>query len=82
MASGIPCVASPVGINARIVVSGKNGFLADSTDQWVEHIRTLAENTDLREQLGAEGRKCAEEKYAMKLASKTLKNWVDELTRK
>lgn len=82
MASGIPCVASPVGINARIVIDGVNGFLANTSEEWSARIKSLSENADLSQQLGSMGRQHAEEKYAMKLAAKTLKNWVDELTRK
>lgn len=82
MASGIPCVASPVGINARIVINGVNGFIANTEEEWVTSIKALSENADLSQQLGSTGRQHAEEKYAMKLAAKTLKNWVDELTRK
>jgi glycosyltransferase involved in cell wall biosynthesis len=82
MASGIPCLASPVGINGRVITHGKNGFLAHTNEDWVNYIRELSENSDLRQQLGKQGRLDAEEKFAMKKAAQTLKNWVDELTRK
>ena len=35
MASKLPVVASPVGINTEIIEHGKNGFLARTQDEWV-----------------------------------------------
>ena len=64
MAAGIPCVASPVGINKEIVESGKNGFLANMPDEWLDKLSLLIRDTSLRQRFGQEGRRLSEEFYS------------------
>ena len=66
MACGIPCVASPVGVNADIIQDGFNGFLARNEDEWIEKLSLLIESSDLRRKMGKNGRLIAEEKYSLK----------------
>ena len=68
MAIGIPCVASPVGTNNRIILEGINGFLSSSEDEWMKKLSLLIENSDLRYRMGIAGRKIAEENYSLKVA--------------
>ncbi len=65
MACGLPVVASPVGVNTEIVTHGVNGYLAETTDEWVSSIRQLQANPKLRHEMGAAGRKRVEEKYSL-----------------
>ena len=66
MALGIPTVMSPVGVNTEIIEDGVNGFLASGTNEWVNKISRLIESEQLRQQLGATGRKTVEDKYSVK----------------
>lgn len=66
MAAGIPAVASPVGANNDIIISGETGFLPSSTEEWVECLGTLIESATQREAMGAKGRSIAVEKYSVK----------------
>ncbi|MEI6576819.1 MAG: glycosyltransferase family 4 protein [Bacteroidota bacterium] len=63
MSGGIPCLASPVGINNSIITNGVNGFLCETEKDWVEKIALLIENKDLRLRLGLKGREIALETY-------------------
>lgn len=65
MACGLPVVASPVGVNKEIVSSRVNGFLANTTDEWVEALEELLVNRDLRETMGAAGRRLVESVYCI-----------------
>jgi glycosyltransferase involved in cell wall biosynthesis len=56
MATGRPVVVSPVGVNAEIVQSGHNGYLAAAVDEWVEALTELARSPDLRATLGRNAR--------------------------
>ncbi|MBN8577356.1 MAG: glycosyltransferase family 4 protein [Cytophagales bacterium] len=56
MALQIPCIASPVGVNTKIITSGKNGLLAASPAEWLAGLKMLIEQPELRQQLGAAGR--------------------------
>ena len=67
MSVSIPCVVSGFGANKEIVQDGINGFLANSDQEWVEKISRLMEDAELREKMGAAGRKTVEEKYSLRL---------------
>jgi glycosyltransferase involved in cell wall biosynthesis len=78
MAAGLPVIASPVGANAQIVRHNETGFLATTTEQWIEAIRQLAADVGLRRQLGRAGREWVEREYAIDRAVQT---WADLLSR-
>jgi len=54
-ASGLPVVASPIGTNAEYVEDGVTGFLATTTDDWVDKIVQLVENPERRRSMGRAG---------------------------
>jgi len=64
MAMGIPCVASPVGVNKEIIKDGASGFLATTQDEWVEKLSSLIGDRALRLRMGREGREIAREQYS------------------
>ena len=72
MGVGIPAVASPVGINGKVINDGVNGFLADSDEEWIEKLSQLIENETLRERFGFMGRKTVEERYSVKINAPKL----------
>ncbi|MGR3179337.1 MAG: glycosyltransferase family 4 protein [Candidatus Anammoxibacter sp.] len=65
MACRLPVVASPVGFNTDIVDHGKNGFLAESDDDWVNYIKILRDDESLRKKMGNYGREKVEQKYSL-----------------
>lgn len=64
MAAGLPVVASPVGMNAEVVVEGETGFVASTPAQWEDAVVALVEDPELRERMGAAGRKRYEANYS------------------
>jgi glycosyltransferase involved in cell wall biosynthesis len=63
---GIPVVATNVGSTNEIVVNGKTGFLTDlSVDQLASEVTKLAENSDLRAQMGAAGQEYTLARYGV-----------------
>jgi glycosyltransferase involved in cell wall biosynthesis len=72
MACGIPVVASPVGVNKEIVDHGVNGFLAETTTEWIEALRILRDNPDLRRRMGAAGRRKVEQRYCLQVTAPRL----------
>ena len=71
MACGLPVVASPVGVNIKIVKHGTNGFLAASRDEWEKAFKAL-QDIQLRARMGREGRKLIEDIYNYSVQSKVL----------
>lgn len=65
MAMGIPTVASPVGVNTSIINHGKNGFLADTNEEWVRYLSELISDSQLRKNLGNAGRKKVIDHYSV-----------------
>lgn len=70
--AGIPCVASPVGINISIVKPGENGYLAATDEEWFAWLELLITHAGLREQLGTNGRKDAVELYSREVCFEKL----------
>lgn len=56
MALAIPAVASPVGVNTRIIHDGETGILCNSTESWVAALTKLIEDPQWRKDLGNAGR--------------------------
>lgn len=65
MATGLPVIGSAVGMNKDIVLQGETGFLASNTEEWVQHIGTLAESPELRARMGKIGEQEAETHYSI-----------------
>jgi glycosyltransferase involved in cell wall biosynthesis len=72
MACGLPVIASPVGVNTRIVEQGKMGFLASSNTDWVEDLVMLSKDTLLRIALGRAGRIKVEQEYSLQITAPQL----------
>ncbi len=53
---GIPCVATAFGSNLENIEPGVNGFLADSTNEWIDSILKLIDDNILRKKIGKNGR--------------------------
>jgi len=79
MAAGIPVIASPVGINEEIVEDGKNGFLAETDEEWFNYLKMLYFDSELCEKLGKYGRKLAELKYDREICYTKLEKIISEL---
>jgi glycosyltransferase involved in cell wall biosynthesis len=72
MSGGIPCVASPVGINRSIVKHGITGYLASTEEEWLEYLEKLITNPELRANMGQQGRKDAVELYSREVCFRKL----------
>lgn len=79
MSAGLPCIASPVGINQTIVKTGENGYLASSEDEWYEALEKLLLDPVLRLRMGANGRKEALELYSREVCFEKLLEIIQEL---
>lgn len=82
MALGIPSIISPVGVNSEIIQDGKNGFLANTEEEWVEKISQLVENPELRRELGVKGRQTVVEKYSVEAWKDAYLDTMNNVTSK
>ena len=81
MACGLPVVASPVGVNQEIVQHNKNGFLANSEEEWVYALSQLIESPPLLAKMGRQGRELVEQKYCLQVTQSVFLENVKQCLR-
>lgn len=65
MASGLPVITSPYGVNRDLVTHGETGFHAASEPEWLSGITTLAGDPGRAAAMGAAGRRKCETGYTL-----------------
>lgn len=65
MALGKPTVASPVGVNNKIVSHGNTGYLAINNSEWLKYIKLLALNESKRYSMGKKARLFINDNYTI-----------------
>ena len=79
LACGIPTIASPVGVNSKIVHHNENGFIAANKKEWMECLRMLINDSKLRSKMGKNGRKHIVDEYSLESQAN---NFLDLFTSK
>ena len=78
MASKIPVIASPVGVNSSIINEGVNGYLASTTNDWIDCLYKVYNKSD--DSLETNGYKNIVSNYSLSHTSPTLlqilKNYI------
>ena len=64
MAAGKPVIASPVGVNSRIVTP-EVGLLASDEREWIAAIDRLANDRNMRSAMGGQARRRVEQHYSL-----------------
>lgn len=72
MATGIPVIASSIGVNTEIVQHGKNGYLVHNHDEWREAIVSFINNRKIISSFGNVSRKTVEDKYNLNITQTIL----------
>jgi len=65
MALDIPVVMENLGANRDIVTDGVDGFLASGDEEWLSKVSSLVASPELRERLGAAGRKTVQSRFSV-----------------
>ena len=66
MATSIPTIMSPVGVNTEIINDQENGLLAETESEWLTAIQSLMSSAELRVKYGEAGRETIIDKYSVK----------------
>jgi len=80
MALKMPVIMSPVGVNTDIIDNEKNGYLADTENEWFNYLCLLIDSFELRQQIGKTARKTIIEKYSVKVWENQVLDIFNELT--
>lgn len=81
MAGAIPMIASPVGVNRQIVEPEINGYLAESTEDWLIALRKLTNNVQKNIEMGLAGRQKAEQMYNLQVTAPRLIDLLSSVTK-
>jgi glycosyltransferase involved in cell wall biosynthesis len=81
MALGIPVIMSPVGVNIDIISHNKNGFLADSQQEWFDYLSTLIEDKATRVKIGEAGRETVIREYSVEAWKEKFVQQINTLTK-
>lgn len=79
MASALPVIASPVGVNQEIVEPEVNGYLAASPTDWLVALRELQGTAEKRKLMGQAGRRKAEQMYNLQITAPRLLTLLSSL---
>lgn len=79
MGVGIPVIASPVGVNNKLILNDLNGYLAYTDEDWYRSIVKLIENKSLREEMGKYGKAQVEKEYSITVNSTKLIKLFNEV---
>ena len=72
MAMARPTVSSNIGEPSHIINNGEDGFLASTKEEYIEKMRKLIEDPNLRKRIGDKARETIENDYSLKVLSKRL----------
>lgn len=77
-AAGLPVVANAVGVQQQFVKPDVTGYLAETAEEWVEAIRKLAGDAELRQRLGQAARRQVQDSYSVERGAEL---WLAALNR-
>jgi glycosyltransferase involved in cell wall biosynthesis len=72
MATGVPTVASAVGLNPSIIRHGENAFLASNPDEWYATLSSLLRDEALRRRVGGAGRQFVQAHSSLRVCGERL----------
>jgi glycosyltransferase involved in cell wall biosynthesis len=72
MASGVPVVVSPVGMNRDVLAKGKCGFGASTQEEWADAIDLLLSSPNLAREMGMAGRAIAVQSFSVQSVAPVL----------
>jgi glycosyltransferase involved in cell wall biosynthesis len=80
MASGVPVVASPVGITTDLIHHDKNGLLATSAVEWFSELGRLVHDASLRQRLALSARHTIEDLYSLERWGPRVVELLDQIS--
>lgn len=72
MATGIPVIVSPVGMNAEVLDKGNIGIGATRNDQWLDALISIHDDENQRLLMGKNGRLIVEHNYSQRVIGKLI----------
>lgn len=80
MALGIPTVATNVGCNNRVIENGVSGFLVTDEQDWLNALKLLCNDTQLRKKIGEQARLKVEEQFSINYTAPVYLNILNKIS--
>lgn len=74
LASGVPVVASPVGLNLDIVREGWNGYFASTPEEWTDRLSLLLSSAGAAREMGRHGAEDVARRYSLRAYAEAYRN--------
>jgi glycosyltransferase involved in cell wall biosynthesis len=81
MALGVPCIATKFGTSVESIEHGRNGFLCDTDDDWVDALVRMTD-VEARRRMGIEGRRVVESRYSSLVAADAFAGALESARRR
>ncbi len=78
MAMGVPTIVSPVGMNCQVIRNQENGVWARDEAEWIEQIRSLVTQPELRVRLSTAGLSTVRNYYSLDVLAPQLAHALHE----
>lgn len=69
LSCGIPALASPVGVNPKILLHEECGYICSAPEEWKSGLQKLIADPELRQRMGKRGRQHMEGHYSLRSTS-------------
>lgn len=79
MASRLPVISSPAGVNGEVIDHDKNGLLVSSQQQWADAIVSLANSPEQRKAMGDNGYSRCHQDYSLQSCSEKMLSQLNAL---
>ena len=79
LASGRPCVVSPVGMNREVLAQAEIGLAATTQSEWVAALSAILADRASAEQFGSAGRALVERCYSLDALAPRLAGLIRDL---
>jgi len=79
MSMGIPSVSTNYGTARNIIIQGESGFLVNTKEEWVQAIKNLIEDSDLRYKIGNSARRHVVKNYSTEVIEKYYLEILEQL---
>ncbi|WP_348269432.1 glycosyltransferase [Edaphobacter paludis] len=76
MASGLPVVVSPVGMNRDVLAKGECGFRASTQEEWADALDLLLSSPSLARRMGMAGRAIAVQSFSVQSVAPVLAQYL------
>jgi len=79
MAAGLPVICTPSAADRLVIEHGRTGYFAHTAQDWYNYLKTLADNSELRKEMGQAARDYVCQHFSIQKITQKYLNFFDAL---